>query len=141
MTKDVLVSVSGIQYFEKMDVEKIETTVPGCYYKKKDKHYVVFEENYQDGSEPVKTLAKFDDKRVMITKNGEITTNLDFEEGKQMRSSYVTRYGTIMLETDTKSLKVYETDSEIRIELLYTMAMDDKPYADCELSMIIKAKS
>ena len=48
MTKDVLVSISGMQMAindgESNDDEPIEVLSPGTYYYKNGKHYVFFEE-------------------------------------------------------------------------------------------------
>ena len=39
MTKDVLISVSGMQFGPDVAGEKVEVITKGNYYKKKNKHY------------------------------------------------------------------------------------------------------
>ncbi len=45
MTKEVLLSLQGLQFDAvSADGDKIETITPAEYYKRNDSHYVIFEE-------------------------------------------------------------------------------------------------
>ena len=44
MTKEVMVSIKGLQFDQGADSEEIETIQWGQYYKKNDTHYVIYEE-------------------------------------------------------------------------------------------------
>ncbi len=46
MTKDVLLSISGLQFAakEEEDVEPVEVITAGGYYKKNGKHYIMYDE-------------------------------------------------------------------------------------------------
>lgn len=41
MTKEVMVSIRGLQFDQEMDSEEIETIQWGQYYKKNDTHYII----------------------------------------------------------------------------------------------------
>ena len=45
MTRDVLVTISGLQVMQQESgVEPVDLITAGDYYKKNDKHYVIFDE-------------------------------------------------------------------------------------------------
>lgn len=148
MTKDVWVSVfgtqQGLQSCGETDGDTgdiIKVNAPGCYYKKGDRHYILYEETDRESGQVIKTRLKFNGEQVEINRSGAINVSFDFGEKKHSASSLVTPYGTLMLETDTESLKIDESESEIGIQIGYRLGMDGEPYADCRLEIIIKAKS
>ena len=60
MTKDVLVTISGLQFIPEgtEPPEPVEVTCPGTYYKKNGKHYVMYEEIIDGFSEVTKNTLK-----------------------------------------------------------------------------------
>lgn len=148
MTKDVWVSVfgtqQGLQSCGETDGDTgdiIKVNAPGCYYKKGDRHYVLYEETDRESGQVIKTRLKFNGEQVEIGRSGAVNVSFDFEEKKHGVSSLVTPYGTLVIETDTDSLRIDESESMIGIKIGYRLGMDDEPYADCRLEIIIKAKS
>ena len=49
MTKDVMISIRGIQFDNGQDGEKIESIQRGEYYFKNNTHYIMFEEIIEGG--------------------------------------------------------------------------------------------
>ena len=49
MTKDVMISIRGIQFDNGQDGEKIESIQRGEYYHKNNTHYIMFEEIIRNG--------------------------------------------------------------------------------------------
>ena len=54
MTKDILVSISGLQVSPEMESDTVEVISPGEYYYRNDKHFVVYEEAIDGKTETVK---------------------------------------------------------------------------------------
>ncbi|MBR3644477.1 MAG: DUF1934 family protein, partial [Parasporobacterium sp.] len=61
MTKDVMISVSGIQFGPDVDGEKVEVITKGNYYKKKNKHYLLYDEITEGIDGVTKNTVKFDE--------------------------------------------------------------------------------
>lgn len=141
MTKDVLISVSGMQFGADVDGEKIEVIFGGSYYKKKDKHYLVYEEVGENAGEVTKNLVKFDDKAFSITKSGNVNVTMVFEENKRNVTNYVTPYGSLVIGTDASSIDIKETENEIHIRIKYALDINNEHLANCEIFIDAKAKS
>ena len=61
MTKDVLVSISGVQselIHPSDENEPIEVITPGTYYYKNGKHYIIFDEMVEEMAETVHNRIK-----------------------------------------------------------------------------------
>lgn len=44
MTKDVIVTISGLQFAQETETEPVEIVTAGSYYKKNGKHYIIYDE-------------------------------------------------------------------------------------------------
>ena len=70
MTKEVLVSVRGLQFVDSEvsqaasdeELDQIETICPGEYYYRNNAHYILYEENMEEVDEPVSNMIKLRDK-------------------------------------------------------------------------------
>ena len=72
MTKEVLLSLQGLQFDAvSADGDKIETITPAEYYKRNDSHYVIFEEAMEGFQEKTKNVIKFKENSLDLTKNRE----------------------------------------------------------------------
>lgn len=139
MTKDVLVSVCGVQYQE-AETDKTETITVGSYYKKDDSHYLFYEEMLEGFKEPVKNMVKFSRGQLSVQKRGLITSNMIFDEKKKNLSNYVTPYGNIMVGIDARKVELEEEEEQIRVQVDYVMEVNYEHLADCKLTIDIKAK-
>lgn len=139
MTKDVLVSVCGIQS-QDGEKDKTEAITVGSYYKRNGSHYLLYEEMMEGFSEPVKNMVKFSEGQLNVQKRGLITSTMTFEEKKKNLSNYVTPYGNIMVGIDAKNIHIEEDDEQIKVQVEYAMEVNYKHLADCTLTIDIKAK-
>ena len=58
MDKDVWVSVAGLQFGDNPEGDRIEIITPGSYYKKKDKHYLLYDEVIEGSDEVTKNIVR-----------------------------------------------------------------------------------
>lgn len=138
MTKDILVSVTGIQ-FEIDEEEVIEVITSGNYYCKNGKHYILYEEqDEQQGA--TKNRIKIEPNRVEMKKNGAITTNMIFEEGKENITYYNTGFGTLLVQVKTSSITFLEQEDFIYVKILYSMDVNYAHVSDCRVEIKVKAK-
>ena len=92
MNKDVWVSVAGLQFSGSGEEEKIEILTPGSYYRKKDHHYVLYDEVVEGSDEITKNTVKFDGDMLTISKRGFTNVEMIFEEKGDMIVLYLYIY-------------------------------------------------
>ena len=141
MTKDVLISIKGLQFQPLADGEKIEVITGGNYYKKRNKHYLMYEEVGEDAGNVTKNLVKFDDKTFSLTKSGSANVNMVFEENKRNITNYITPFGSLVIGIDASNVDIKESDEEINIRINYALDINYEHFADCEILMDVRAKS
>jgi len=140
MTKDVLVSISGTQFMQKTDDdEPIEVVTNGSYYKKNNKHYVIYDEIMDGVSGITKNTLKFDDSFFNLTRSGAINTSLIFEENKRNMTSYNTPYGALTIGIDASKIIIDEADEEINVSVDYAIDVNYEYMADCRIDLKIQA--
>lgn len=145
MTKDVLVSVSGLQMavneMESYDEEPIEIVSPGTYFFKDGKHYIFFEEVVEGVPGVTKTQIRIsEDQSLEVRKKGVANVNMVFENGKNNRCFYHTPFGQLNLGIYTKKLIINETEDYIKVRAEYTMDVDYEPLAECTIRISVKPK-
>ena len=70
MTKEVLIRISGSHYIESdPEADLLELIVPGEYYFRNGKHYLIYDEVMEENMAPVHNVVKIADKMMEITKN------------------------------------------------------------------------
>ncbi|MGN0466597.1 MAG: DUF1934 domain-containing protein [Lachnospiraceae bacterium] len=136
MIKNVLVSVSGIQ-FEIDEEEVIEVITTGNYYCKNGKHYILYDE--RDEQQGVtKNRIKIDKNRVEMRKQGAVTTNMIFEEGKENITYYNTGFGTLLVQVKTSSVTVLEREDFIYVKILYSMDVNYSHVSECKVEIKVR---
>lgn len=141
MTKDVILSLKGMQYIQGEGTpEPVEVVTPARYYKKNGKHYLVFEERVEGFKQATQNVLQFTDGRLSVHRRGLINSEMLFEEGKQTNSSYATPLGVMDLSIAATGFSLKEDTDEIDYKVAYAL-MADQFSADCQISMKIQAKN
>jgi uncharacterized beta-barrel protein YwiB (DUF1934 family) len=142
MTDRVLLTISGLQFVAEEDGanEAVEVITPGDYYKKNDKHYVVYDEVMEGFSGSTKNIIEVSDRHVDIIKSGVSSVNLAFEKDKKNVSHYYTPFGSLLIGIETKNIDVEEGVDNIDIKVNYDLEINHQFMANCDISMNIKAK-
>ena len=143
MTKDVLVSISGLQMavneMESNDDEPIEVASAGTYYFKDGKHYIFFEEVAEGLPGVTKTQIRLTGKETLeVMKKGISNMHMVFEKGKTNRCLYKTPFGELDLGICTNELLVDEKEDNINIQAEYAMDVNDEPLAECTIKINIR---
>ena len=145
MTKDVLVSISGMQMAindgESNDDEPIEVLSPGTYYYKNGKHYVFFEEVAEGQQGVTKTQIKWKDSELLeVSKKGLSNVHMIFEKNKKKRCYYDTPFGRLNLGIFMTDMLVDEKENYIHIQAEYSLDVNCEPLADCSIQIHICPK-
>lgn len=140
MKKDVLITISGIQTGEDNGSDKIEIVTGGSYYKKNNKHYLLYDEIIEGQDEVTKNIARFDEDMFHITKTGFTNVDMSFEENKRNITNYITPFGSLLVGVDASKVSVVENEENIQVDIAYSLDVNYEHFADCTLHMDIQSR-
>lgn len=140
MTKEVLLSLRGLQIEDGEDAREVETIIPADYYRKADSHYVLYEETIEGFQDKVKNMLKFRDSYLEVSKKGLINVIMLFEKNKKNMTNYVTPYGNILIGIDTKSILLEENEERIRLDVEYFLDANYLHLAECKIELEIRPR-
>ena len=140
MTKEVLVSISGLQFAEEMNQEPIEVITSADYYNKNGKHYIIYDEVMEGFTETTKNVVKIGDGFMDITKRGVSNVHMMFEKDKKNITYYYTPYGSLLIGITASRVDVEETEQDIRVLVDYELEVNYEHVADCKITMNVKSK-
>lgn len=149
MTKDVLVSIKGLQFADAdvreaasdEELDSIETICPGEYYFRNDGHFIVYEELADGFAGVIKNRIKLRDREFTISKKGPVNVQMVFSEGKKTMANYNTPFGNIMVALDTKKVETQETDDDISILIEYGLEANYQFISDCTIAVHITSNA
>jgi len=140
MTKEVIISIRGLQEAKDVDTEPIEMITTGEYYYKNGKHYLLYEEVLEGETQPVKNRIKIAPGYMELTKNGVVSVHMVFEENKKNQTHYFTPFGSLMIGIDAKKVQMTETDEQMDISVDYALEINQEFVADCDIKICVRAK-
>ena len=138
MTKDVIVSVSGVQI--DVDDEPIELVTVGTYYLKNGKHYVLYEEQPEDEGPITKNVVKFYEGHFEMTKKGGNHAFLVFDQGQKTSMVYQTMVGPLHIDVLTKELSIVEKEEEIQVHVQYSLDINYNFVSQCDVYFRVQAR-
>lgn len=139
MTKEVMISIRGIQFEEGLDGEKIESIQKGEYYNRNDMHYILFEEIVEGMDDPVKSMIKFKEGEMHLNKKGPINVTMDFLEDKKTLTDYRTPFGSLVIGLEAKKVNFEEEEKRILLDVDYTLEVNYEPLANCKIRVDIRS--
>ena len=76
MTKEVLLSLKGLQMEQGDGAEELETITPARYYHKNGSHYIVYEEMTEGFSDTTRNIIRVQDSCVEVSKKGLVNVRI-----------------------------------------------------------------
>lgn len=146
MTKDVLVSISGlhldvVENISEEESEAIEVVTPANYYCKNGKHYILYDEVTEGISGVTKNKIKISgEDSLEIMKSGISNAHMIFEKNKKNLTYYQTPYGQMLVGVNTKNMEITVTEKNIDVSVDYELDVNYEPLADCKIKMNITSK-
>jgi uncharacterized beta-barrel protein YwiB (DUF1934 family) len=141
MTKEVLLTLQGLQFDQSVeDAEKIETVTVGDYYKKNDRHYVIYDEVTEGFTQSTRNRLKFSEGMLELSRNGLVNTHLVFQKNKKNMTTYNTPFGQILIGIDTKNIEIDENEDDIIVDVDYALDVNYEFLTDCHIKIHIASK-
>lgn len=142
MTKDVLISISGLHFDmsdESGEGEPVEIITPASYYLKNEKHYILYDEVVEGVPGTVKNTVKLSgDEKFEIRKSGLANTHMVFEKGRMNMTSYDTPFGAMMIGIHTRDISTKVEEENIDVHISYELDVNGEPLSDCEIQVKIR---
>lgn len=140
MKKDVLVSISGLQYEVDKD-EPIEVISVGQYYNKNGKHYICYDEILEEADGVTSCTVKAAPGQIDIIKKGANNVHMVFETGKKNTTYYSTPYGDLQIGVYTAKIQVDEEEDKLSLQINYGLDINYAFVADCQIQMKITSRN
>ena len=125
MTKEVLLTISGLHYDSLPDEdenEPIEVITPATYYLKNGKHYVIYDEMVEGMPGTIQNKIRIAGNNLLeIKKSGLANTKMVFERDKINMTQYETPYGELLIGIFTKNMQVDVTEKNIDVCVNYEL--------------------
>lgn len=121
MTKDIIITISGLHGTDGDADEPIEIITPGQYFYKNGKHYVMFDEVMEGLEEAVKSTIKFTENQMELIRNGAATTRMVFQPGQEHMVIYQTPMGPLSISLYTEDMDASLTENHMNLEINYSL--------------------
>lgn len=136
MTKDVLISISGVQMSEG-DKSDVELITAGDYYQKDGKHYIVYDEVLEGQEGVVKNTIKIRPDCLDIIKRGAANVHMTFQQDKKSVTCYATPFGDMMIGIHTGQVVVDEAEDSLKVHVDYSLDINYQHVSECNIMVDI----
>ena len=138
MTKDVLITISGVQMLDDDD-EEVEMVTRGDYYQKNGKHYIMYDEQMEGFEGTVKNIIKVSPDSVDIIKKGITSAHMQFEKNKKNLSCYNTPLGDLVIGIQANRIRIDEEEDCLKINVEYSLDINYQHASDCNIMLDIQS--
>ncbi len=121
MTKEIILTISGIHATDKEADEPIEVLTPGQYYLKNGKHYVLFEEIMEGIDGKIRSTLKFQEDKVELIRNGAASVHMVFQKEQEHQMIYRTPMGPIDISLYTDDIIMDVNEEQMNLEIRYSL--------------------
>lgn len=139
MTKDVLVTVKGLQSMEDGNPpEEVEMVAKGEYYYKNGHHYIFYNETIEGFVEENRNTIKISENSVEVKKKGLTNMQMIFEEQKKNITFYSTPFGNLQMGIAATNIDVKEQEKSLDLSIDYALEINGEHAADCRISVNVQ---
>ena len=139
MTKDVIISISGNQDDGAPGGERVTLVTDGRYYKRKDKHYITYDESEITGLLDTKTTIRVDENSATVTRTGLYKSQLIFEKNKRHYSFYQTEYGGVTVSISTSGIDFRVLKDSLHLDVAYSVEVEHMHTGDNNLIVDVRS--
>ena len=124
MNKNVIISISGWQLTENFEGEMLELITDGELAREGNLYSITYKESELTGLEGTTTVLEIDSDRVILSRSGNVDSQLVFEQGKKHMGFYETMFGAFTVGVSTRRISSTLQDSGGNLEIDYTVEVD-----------------
>lgn len=139
MTKEVLISISGIQMSGE-EQDDIEMVTIGDYYMKNGKHYILYDEVPEGETEVIRNTIKVCPESLDIIKKGQTNVHMTFKKNERNTTCYATSMGDLMIGICTNQVKVEEAEDMLKVAVAYSLDINYEHVSECNILLSVQPK-
>lgn len=139
LTKDVRITVRGIQRDEDGNELVTETVSDGEYYERGGSIYLFYEEFPEEESRAVKHTIKCKENVLELTKKGLVNARIIFEPGQTHMTDYATPYGLLRLGVKTRGVNSLVGENVLEIQAEYALTSEEEILNECEILIRVES--
>lgn len=136
MTKEVCIQLKAYHGIEEAET-LMESTVAGFYYERNEFYYLKYEQSLEEGGQAIPHLLKFNNNQVVITKKTSPKMVMEFVRETPTSCEYITTYGVVLLEVETKEIKLEIEGECIVLHLEYILKTKNELLSSCKMDVKI----
>ena len=121
MRQDVRIRISGEHCIEGQWQEPVITEAPGRYAFRNEAHFLQFTEEDAETGAAIRSMVRFTEKMLRVTKNGALGSELEFIPGQRTLGIYRTGAGTISMDMRTEKLDLALEENRMEIAAEYVL--------------------
>ena len=140
MTKDVILTISGLHDTDGEADAPIETMTPAQYYMKNGKHYIVYDEILDGLEGTLKSTIKFTEKQVELIRNGAASARMLFQPGQEHMVIYQTPMGPLSISLYTEDMEISVEEEKISLRIDYSLKTEDVVVSESTVNISICPK-
>lgn len=119
MKREVKIQISGIQRSEE-GTEQLNTAAFGYFATLAGKLILRYEE-FSESGEVMKTMIKISEHEIVVTKKGDIESEMVFIPGKVTQTNYQTPYGAFLMQLHTMTVQHEQTEDGVEAAIEYQL--------------------
>ena len=126
MTENVIISIKGKQLYAESSPDEIELVTSGTLKRDSRGGFTVsYQESELTGLEGTTTKLHIDGGKVTLLREGNINSQMVFEEGRRHLSMYETPYGELSIGVNTKRMRSTVDEAGGELEIDYAIEIDN----------------
>ena len=139
MKRNVWLTVHGEQQYEGMSADSSDLRVRGTMEETRDGYLLRYEETDGDGKVTTATRLALAPDCIILTRTGEVTSEMVFAEGKEHTSFYAVPYGTLPVAVKAESVKWKLDEDGGMLALRYAITIGGQR-GKCALRIRVRTK-
>ena len=136
--KEVIIDIKGTQRTGDGEVDSIEFTTVGKYYKYKNRYHLSYPEHITTGMKNVVTTLKVGDEDVLLCRRGGANSELTVERQKRHICHYDTGYGLFSVGIFGKTVRSTLGGNGGKLYLKYTVDIDSGFQSENEIDVTVR---
>lgn len=140
MKQDVILSIRGKQTYEDQEPEIIELVTDGTMAFRDGGWDISYQESELTGLTGVTTTFRVEPDRVILTRTGNLKSEMVFQMGVPHDSLYQMAFGTLMLTVEAKFLYFDIVPDGGTIDLVYSIDIENTACGEIDYHLDIRAK-
>ena len=139
MKNNVMLTIRGTQHYEEQEPEVIELTTEGSLQFRDGAWDICYEESELTGLKGVMTTFRVEPGKITLTRDGNLSSQMIFQEGVFHDSLYQTEFGFAMMITVCASKVMFDISEEGgTIDLVYAIEIEQTTAGLIEYHLDIK---